>query len=199
MNWPVRGGGVYPTVYVTKQQFDRVRLPGSSRHFVVIRDLRDTLVSAYFSFKVSHPIEESGLAQVRETLQSVSAEEGLLHLIREWLPRCANIQATWLESGERLIRYEDLLDHDVEILEPLLLDHCRLPIGSDVLRETVRRNRFESLTKNRARGQEDATVHERKGIAGDWRNHFTEPVKKAFKLRYGPLLLATGYERSSDW
>jgi hypothetical protein len=37
------------------------------------------------------------------------------------------------------------------------------------------------------------------GIAGDWRHHFSERVKKAFKARYGGILVATGYERDLDW
>jgi hypothetical protein len=36
-------------------------------------------------------------------------------------------------------------------------------------------------------------AHQRKAIAGDWRNYFSERVKQAFKARYGDLLVASGY------
>lgn len=199
LNWPLQPGKVYPTVYVTKQQFDKVQLPANWRRFVIIRDLRDTLVSAYFSMKVSHPVVWDGISQLRGILQSVSLEEGMLYMIEEWLPSCAHIQMSWLETSERLIRYEDLLEHDLEILESLLLDECRLPISRKRFRAVVQANRFEQFTQGRKRGQEDITAHERKGIVGDWRNYFTERVKQAFKIRYGGLLVATGYERDLQW
>ena len=43
------------------------------------------------------------------------------------------------------------------------------------------------------------TAHQRKGIAGDWRNHFSDELKGDFKERWGDLLIATGYERDLDW
>src|SRR5205823_5007254 len=51
LTWPIQAGKVYPTVYVTKEQFDLVGIPACHRRFVIIRDLRDTLVSLYFSLK----------------------------------------------------------------------------------------------------------------------------------------------------
>jgi lipopolysaccharide transport system ATP-binding protein len=60
-------------------------------------------------------------------------------------------------------------------------------------------NRFERRAAGRERGSEDARAHLRKGVAGDWREHFTDRVKDAFKARYGGLLVATGYEQDLDW
>jgi hypothetical protein len=199
LSWPVEVGKVYPTVYITKGQFDSVRMPDRTRHFVVVRDLRDTLVSGYFSMKISHPVIEAGLAQLRSILESTGFEEGMIYMMDEWLIESARIQVSWLESGERLIRYEDLLEHDTEILERVLIDQCGLPASRERLREAVEGNRFQTLTRGRPPGQEDVTAHERKGIAGDWRNHFTPTLKKAFKARYGGLLVAVGYEKDLSW
>src|SRR5262249_7213471 len=55
-NRPIVPGAIYPTVYVTRDEFEAVHLPPGARHFTVIRDLRDTLISAYFSLKLSHPV-----------------------------------------------------------------------------------------------------------------------------------------------
>ncbi|MGE3176796.1 MAG: Wzt carbohydrate-binding domain-containing protein [Vicinamibacterales bacterium] len=196
---PIRPGMVYPTIYATRAQYDRVRVPDDTRRFVVIRDLRDTLVSAYFSISISHRVEEESLARLRTVLQTLDREAGLLHLIREWLPFCAEIQQSWLEAGEPLIRYEDLLESDEAILEPLLIDRCGLPVPRERLREAIRASRFSAITGRRERGEEDVTAHERKGVAGDWRNHFTPRLKDAFAIRYGGLLVATGYERDLNW
>jgi Wzt C-terminal domain len=197
--WPIRAGKVYPTLYITKEQFDAVCLPKNWRRFVIIRDLRDTLISSYFSFKISHPVLEPGLAKLRGVLNSLTFDDGLIYLMDGVLSNDAKIQLSWLESGERLIRYKDLLEQDLEILEPLLIDECRLPVSHERLREAVVANRFENLANGRKRGEEDVKAHERKGVYGDWRNHFNERVKAAFKARYGGLLVATGYERNLDW
>ena len=102
-------------------------------------------------------------------------------------------------SGEPLIRYEDLLGHDLDILERVLLGECQLPVSRERLREVILSSRFERLTKGRERGQEDLMAHARKGIAGDWRNYFSDRVKQSFKTRYGGLLVATGYEQDLSW
>jgi lipopolysaccharide transport system ATP-binding protein len=120
-------------------------------------------------------------------------------MVENWLGPCATIQRTWLEAGEPLIRYEDLLDDDLGILEALLIVRCQLPIDPERLRQVILDCRFESLSNGRARGEEDMQAHERKGIAGDWHNYFTPAIKYAFKNRYGGLLVATGYERDLNW
>jgi hypothetical protein len=197
---PIYRGRVYPTLYVTKQEFDQVAKGPDWRRFVVIRDLRDTLVSAYFSIKLSHPVlEGTSIAHNRSKLRGCSLDEGLVYLMDEWLPDCARIQTSWLEAGEPVIRYEELLDNDLEILERVLLVECSLSISPEGLREIVLDNRFEQLTGGRQRGQEDIAAHERKGIAGDWRTYFSPPVKQAFKERFGDLIMASGYENGLSW
>jgi len=200
LNWPIRPGGVYPTVYVTAEQYAAIAKPPGSRHFVVLRDLRDTLVSAYYSLKFSHQtFGDPQMEAWRSALHELDEEAGLLRVMDGWVAMCAAIQRSWIESGEPLIRYEDLLGRDVEILEPLLLDHCRLPIERSALRQIVLDSRFAALTGGRPAGQEDFSAHQRKGVAGDWQRHFTPRLKKAFKLRYGGLLVAAGYETGLGW
>jgi len=198
LRWPLQPGKIYPTVYVSEQQFMAVQLPLEWRRFVIIRDLRDTLISAYFSLKLSHT-EQLENATLRARLQSLSLDAGLRLLMDEWLPGCARIQLSWQEAGEPIIRYEDLLEHDLEILEPLLLDECKLAVDRALFREVVLANRFERLTQGRARGHEDVRAHERKGISGDWRNYFSEQIKRMFKNRYGGVLISTGYETDLNW
>ncbi|HEY1427264.1 MAG TPA: hypothetical protein VGF50_11375, partial [Caulobacteraceae bacterium] len=60
-------------------------------------------------------------------------------------------------------------------------------------------HRFSEITQGRSRGDEDAASHYRKGLAGDWRNHFADRHVEHFKARYNDLLIKTGYEASADW
>ena len=63
----------------------------------------------------------------------------------------------------------------------------------------VDRHRFSRKAGGRERGVEDAHNHYRKGVAGDWRNHF-EPVHvEYFKRNYNDLLLRLGYETDPHW
>ena len=59
--------------------------------------------------------------------------------------------------------------------------------------------RFSEMTKGRGRGMEDACSHYRKGVAGDWVNHFKPQHKEYFKKNYNDVLLKLGYELTSDW
>jgi Sulfotransferase domain len=75
-------------------------------------------------------------------------------------------------------------------------------LGADASERTVRRcvdaASFEKLAEGRERGQEAASFF-RKGIAGDWKNVFTEQDKRDFKAVAGDLLVALGYEEDDDW
>jgi lipopolysaccharide transport system ATP-binding protein len=93
-------------VYVTKDQFDQVAIPRNHRRFVIIRDLRDTLISFYFSIKISHGIanESHYMSKARDWLRARDQEVGLLAMLEHWLPVCAAIRETWLHAGEPLLR-----------------------------------------------------------------------------------------------
>jgi lipopolysaccharide transport system ATP-binding protein len=199
LNKPIVPGGVYPTVYVTREQFDSVELPPHWKRFVVIRDLRDTLVSLYFSIKHSHPILTDKNRERRAMVTDLGVEDGLLYVTENLLAGVAQVQWSWVAAKERLIKYEDLLERDEEILADVLLRECKLAVDPARFHEVIQQNRFESWTKGRTRGTEDLGSHERKGIAGDWRNHFTDKIAKSFKNRFASLLVATGYETGFNW
>ncbi len=71
-------------------------------------------------------------------------------------------------------------------------------LGEELLR-IIYRNRFVAKTKGRQIGEEDIKHHYRKGISGDWVNHFNSEHKKYFKERYNNLLLKLGYESGITW
>jgi lipopolysaccharide transport system ATP-binding protein len=199
MEDPIEPHGIYPRLYLTREEFESVSLPPSWRRFVVIRDLRDTLVSAYFSVKLSHrenPVLEEGRAR----LQSTRIDEGLMWMLDHLMvARSAEIQASWCGAGVPLIRFEELIERDEEILGRVLIDQCELQVDRPKLRRILRRTSFRRMSGGRLPGEEDPTSHFRRGVPGDWRDHFSGPLKAAFKERWGDLLIATGYERDRDW
>ena len=95
------------------------------------------------------------------------------------------------------VRYEDLLQRPEQEVRRLLEF-----LGADASEQTVKRcvsaASFERLAGGRSRGQEAASFF-RKGIAGDWKNTFTEQDKQDFKAVAGDLLIDLGYEKDNDW
>jgi lipopolysaccharide transport system ATP-binding protein len=79
-----------------------------------------------------------------------------------------------------------------------IFEHCEIDVPAETRRALVEANSFETKS-GRKRGEEDATKHHRKGIAGDWRNYFTPEVKQIFKERLGEALVAAGYEKGLEW
>ena len=69
----------------------------------------------------------------------------------------------------------------------------------DHLPAIVERHRFSTKADRRNRGHEDPRHHYRKGIAGDWRNHFNEVHIEAFRRRHNDVLLKLGYETDPHW
>lgn len=73
----------------------------------------------------------------------------------------------------------------------------RIP-GQHVL-GAVYEQRFSKLAGGRKQGTEDTRSHYRKGVHGDWRNHFDDELLRRFKDRFNDLVLLLGYERDPDW
>jgi hypothetical protein len=224
---PVRPGWVYPALYINRQDFEDTLHPTRNLahlrtrrlnlswkvylknfinfqvfsrpviQFFVMRDLRDTLVSRYFSDKISHPLINDQYRGMRQALQERDQEGGLLYLIETVLDEIADIQLSWINSGILTVRYEDLIADEHGTFEKII-DYCQIEVEREKLHHIISHNSFTRAT-GRKPGEEDVTSHLRKGISGDWKNYFTDTVKAEFKRRYPDVLARTGYESGPDW
>jgi hypothetical protein len=91
----------------------------------------------YFSHKFSHTLLNEEFVEIRHALEGRDEEQGLLFLLQGKLALSADIQRSWLKSGEPFIRYEDLLQDDLRILKDVLLRHCELRVSRERLREVA--------------------------------------------------------------
>jgi lipopolysaccharide transport system ATP-binding protein len=191
-------GRVYSAMFLTREEVAAHPELTEVPRFVVIRDLRDTLISLYFSLKISHPTGHSLVGATRATLQNLEEEDGLLHLIENRLHRIAALQCSWIGSGDLVLRYEDLVTHPSATLGAALIDRLQLPISRTSLHRAIRRTHFQNVFKRKL-GDENVNSHGRTGLPGDWRRHFTPSVRRHFADKFGEVLISTGYERDDQW
>lgn len=194
---PIIEGAVYPCVYLSRQAFLKANPPKRYRAFIVMRDLRDTLVSQYFSVRYSHPMLNTAQEKLRDELSSMSLSDGLIHLMEKRLMVSARIQQSWMNTDALTLRYEDLNANEYACFKKITA-YCNIDIGEKDLEKAVALHSFEKRA-GRKPGQEDINSHYRKGIVGDWRNHFDEKVTEIFKQRFGEILILSGYEKDFNW
>jgi lipopolysaccharide transport system ATP-binding protein len=227
---PIVPGAIYPTIYLPYPRFMKIFKPSVDvdiptfrrsnadplevqnwynfniqrkpiKKVMVIRDPRDTLVSLYYSLKISHPLINDHVSSTRRTLADMELEDGLLYVLENRFRNIANIQNSWMPPCARgealLLRYEDMIaDERGEFVK--LIEYCEINVPAKKLARIIDNNSFVRRA-GRKPGQEDISSHYRKGISGDWKNVFTDHLKAEFKQRYGRVLIATGYEKDFTW
>lgn len=170
----------------------------NERDFTVIyvyRDLRDAVISNYFHLKYLNPkrapkffedMEKEELL-LAENLEKWCNSAKRYHDVRHWLkiPRTSNVtyEALKADTSGELHR---------------ILSEMKFSFNQELIDFSVRSASFERMSGRKV-GQEDPGSPQRKGIVGDWKNHFSDRVKASFKEKYGPLLIEYGYEQNDEW
>jgi hypothetical protein len=103
-----------------------------------------------------------------------------------------------LQRNIHIIRYEELREV-TQVAISCLIDFMGVDFGPSDLAEVIDRWSFSRMSEGRSPGEEDKESHIRKGISGDWKNHFSPLVKALFMKMSGNFLIETGYELNSDW
>lgn len=188
------------TLFMTRDDFTARPELASAKRFIVVRDLRDTLISLYFSVRETHKPDPSGkIEALRSELRARDVAGGLDFLLEgTGVATIARIQRSWFGSGEIVLRYEDLIADDVALFTDLFIEKLGLPVSAKSVERAVVKNRFEKIYKRKL-GEEDAGSHGRKGTPGDWQNHFTPQLAARFQEMYGDVLAAGKYEPDASW
>lgn len=93
------------------------------------------------------------------------------------------------------IRYEDLLiDPGAQLARVLHFLSPDIDTSREIIDSCNELASFRALSGGREAGDEDSESFFRKGVAGDWKQHFDEKCKSAFVDRGGHLLRKLGYE-----
>ena len=188
-----------PHTMATRENVSVVRATG--RPFVVlIRDPRDLAVS--WAYYVGLPGRTRwGWPEAVD----LTVEDRISFYIERVLPKQSRWGLDWkraiedeLPAGQGLmVRYEDMLG-DVYAVMRRVFDHFGVALDDERVRVICEKHAFKKAT-GRAPGEGDPKSFNRKGIAGDWENHFSPEQKAAFKEQAGERLVELGYASDLDW
>lgn len=160
----------------------------NERIVFLVRDPRDICVSGAWHWQVT-------------------PEQFLERMIKGDVARCGRWDEyvnRWLDFSSiinkahfRFIKYETLLKNTKvvvwDILDGLIVYH----ITADSVYEAINRQSFSSrAAKIGDNEQELRRNNMRKGIAGDWRNHFTPAMNERIWNEFGWMMEKLGYEKS---
>lgn len=187
---------VITPLYIDYPGYLSIPKPDSARAFFVTRDPRDIVVSWYFSSKYSHRLM-GDLGEARAALSDLDEVAGMQYTIRHLADfGLFDAQRSWLTSDSDettlVVKFEDLIGEGGINEFASLFEHCRMELPRSTLEAILDTYSFERLS-GRDRGEEVAEAHFRKGIAGDWRNHFGAPVQATFAEVTGDLVKQLGY------
>ena len=83
-------------------------------------------------------------------------------------------------------------------LQRLVRELVGLDLDKERAEEIVNRFSFRNQS-GRKPGQENIRSFLRKGIVGDWKNHFTSEARQVFNQHAGDALKMLGYESDDSW
>ena len=96
------------------------------------------------------------------------------------------------------VKYEDLFNNGSETLQLIFDTISDKNVSNDRTDSVIDLYSFKNMTKRKA-GEEDRSSFLRKGIAGDWKNHFNSEAVNIFDHYAGETLIKLGYEENHDW
>ncbi|MBF0152229.1 MAG: sulfotransferase domain-containing protein [Magnetococcales bacterium] len=178
---------------------------------VQYREPRDQMVSFYFYY--------TGVAadpgnMYSEILTNVSQEEAINRLIvgghlkgNRIIPGQAINMVAWMDLWRKacfhfqipvyFVSYEEMVENKVETVGRLAR-FLEMPLSREeceaIAEATGFHKRSATMEKNAA-----PKDFKRKGIVGDWKNHFTGANKVLFKAVSGDILERLGYETGDTW
>ena len=163
---------------------------------VLFRDLRDVAVSNFFYVRNTpwhpeHPV-----------YAGLDVADGLAVFAERTLPSYADWVRGWRDNRDPersiVLRYEEMLD-DVRACLVRTAELFGLDASAERIDEIAAAHDFRAMSGGRGAGQADDGSFVRKGVAGDWANHFTPDLKEIYKDAIGEFLIEFGYERDLSW
>lgn len=153
----------------------------------ITRDGRDVCVSGWF-----HNLRKAG-PDFAKRFPDLNAY--IQYTVKQhWIPYLQHAQRFGQQHPDRYheLRYEDLHEdpagHTRRLLNFLGVDDSEPSTDA-----CLKAGNFKTLTEGRTRGEEDKSSFFRKGVVGDWQNHFNESNLATYNEAAGDLPGQLGY------
>lgn len=144
----------------------------------IMRDGRDVMVSYYFFRKY---FLKEDIGEFNEFFQTYA---------RQW----TNHIKKYTNREEVIpVKYEDLSQRPQDAIGEIF-SRLETPVDAAVIQDALEIFKFEQLSQ-RERGVEERSSFFRKGIVGDWKNHFSIQDQQKFNEIAGETLDAIGYPK----
>ena len=153
----------------------------------MVRDGRDVVISKYF-YEKDFCVKNRIIKEFDYTL-----DEYIEKTSKEW----AEYVNSWETRNVITCKYENLLQDALkELIKVFSL--LNISVALETIKAVIEANTKEKFKKSLDKAFKYNTFV-RKGIAGDWKNHFNDKHKAIFKRNAGELLVKLGYEVNLEW
>ena len=189
----------YETVCKTHKRYnfssDDLNLESYDKVIHIVRDPRDVSVSYYFYTYYNVPIAqgkpENILSRKSWVTRKYCWKKMVYKVAREW-PLHTMSWRTF--EGARLFRYEDLYKDCPSTLKNIC-DYLEVHCDKNLINETIQRFAFDKVSGGRKVGKEYPAGFFRKGIIGDFHNHFGWMDTLIMKHYAATEMFDLGYEK----
>lgn len=183
---------------------------GMNNVVIIWRDPRDMMISWYYHCLFKHNRGNEFLVNsVRQTLNFQDYEnikENLPTFIEYCFTQQFYPRFTWVEFVESwynqpnviYTKYESLHQNAVQELQKIVFALTGKELSLEKAQEIVEYYSFKNQT-GRKLGEENSNQFLRKGIVGDWKNHFTKKSAQVFNRFAGDQLILLGYVNDKSW
>ncbi len=154
----------------------------------ITRDGRDVCVSGWFhNQRKAGPDFAKRFPDLNAYIQYT--------VTQHWLPYIQHAKQFGQQHPDRYheLRYEDLHTDPVNQTRAMLT-FLGVEDSGAATEACLEAGSFQKLTEGRDRGEEDKQSFFRKGVIGDWQNHFDDSNLAAYKQAAGDLPAKLGYE-----
>jgi len=165
-------------------------------YVVLHRDLRDVAVSYHFYVRNTpwHP--------EHKRYRSKTVQDGLELFSNRLLPAYIDWVRSWKRNADPdnsiQIRYEDMLEDPVAGMTRIAT-LFNLDASAQTIHDVVELHSFKKMSGGRDSGDSSANAFARKGVSGDWKNHFTAKLREQYGHLLCDFLIETGDEKDDAW
>lgn len=177
---------------------------------VMWRDGRDVIVSHYYYHLFHRRTTMPGWAEQQQERLGIEDAHNIQHNLPRYIEYCftdgppynmtwSSFVETWKNRTDHVeTSYEAMRENPAREMKKILEYLSVHSIDETKLDSCIAKFSFENVA-GRKPGEEDAYNFVRKGIVGDWKNHFTREAREVFDHYAGQSLIDLGYETDHSW